>query len=122
MAEPQPTDIQEGDHVPSAEDRKAAAALSNLDANTESNNASRQADTEALGRAMQDLNVRSDATAGAQQEGVNSAVTRKVAKVDATDVTLLVQQLDIPKSKATELLKRNNADVTQSISAWLQAL
>lgn len=91
MAEPQPDGIQEGDHVPSAapasaEDRKAAAALSNLDTAADNDNTSKQADTEALGKAMKGLDVSGNATAGAQ-------ASKKAVKIDPADVTLLVSSL-----------------------------
>lgn len=85
--EPQPSTIQEGDQASlatpsSAEDRKAAASLSNLDAKADGDTTIRQADTEALGKAMKNLDVRGDTQAGA---------SRKVVKVDAADVNLLVR-------------------------------
>lgn len=137
MAEPQPAGIQEGDHVPSAapasaEDRRAAAALSNLDTAADNDNTSKQADTEALGKAMKGLDVSGNAIAGAQ-------ASKKAVKVDPADVTLLVsslrrragvktrtknyqvQQLDVSRPKATELLKANGADVAKAISFWIEA-
>lgn len=88
MAEPQPEGIQEGDQAPlaapsSSEDRKAATALSNLDAKADNDTVVKQADPEALGRAMKDLKV------GDTQVKEPPA---KAVKVDAADVTFLVSR------------------------------
>jgi len=96
MAEPQPAEIKEGDQTPSAtpsssEDRKTAAALSNLDANVDNDMTSKQADTEALGKAMKDMNVNDGPTSGAQKANVTTQGPSKAAvKVNPADVTLLV--------------------------------
>ncbi|KAF1349969.1 hypothetical protein BDV97DRAFT_352880 [Delphinella strobiligena] len=115
MAEPQPAGIREGDPTPSAvpssaEDRKTAAALSNLDAQADNDTTIKQADTEALGNAMKGLSVGTHAAAAAQ---------KKAVKVDSADVTMLAQQLDVPRTKATELLKSHDADVVKAIAAWI---
>lgn len=89
--EPQPPNVHEGASDPappektSAEDRKAAAALSSLDARGEDDDApagKKEVDTEALGKAMRGLNVK--------EEGKKEEVKRKVVKVDQGDVALLV--------------------------------
>jgi len=96
MAEPQPSDIKEGAQTPTAipsssEDRKAAAALSNLDGNVDNDTTSKQADTEALGKAMKDMNVNDGPTSGAQKGNVTTQEPSKAAvKVNPADVTLLV--------------------------------
>lgn len=89
MAEPQPSGIQEGDQGPSAvpaskEDRKTANALSNLDAKADNDTTVKQADTEALGKAMKNLDV--GGSAGKEPQV-------KAVKIDAADVTLLVSTL-----------------------------
>jgi hypothetical protein len=84
--EKQPADVHEGSSTPppptgSKEDQRAAAALSNLDTNGEDDgNSKKEVDTEALGKAMQNLGVKD----GQKQE------SKKVVKVNAADVTLLV--------------------------------
>lgn len=89
--EPQPPNVHEGASDPappektSAEDRKAAAALSSLDARGEDDDApagKKEVDTEALGKAMRGLDVK--------EEGKKEEVKRKVVKVDQGDVALLV--------------------------------
>lgn len=83
MAEPQPSTIHEGaadPHAPTstAEDRKAAAALSTLDAQ-EDPSAKKEIDGKALDKAMKGLNVKD----GKGEE-------KKIVKVEAGDVALLV--------------------------------
>jgi hypothetical protein len=84
----QPSGISEGaatPHAPTAtaEDRKAAAALSSLDAPAQEDDASagKKVDSAALGEAMKNLSV----------EGKPAPEKKKVVKVDAADVTLLVR-------------------------------
>jgi hypothetical protein len=102
MAEPQPSTVQEGDTTEStpgtgaAEDRKAAAAMSSLDAPGEDDSTTttkKEIDTKALGDAMQRLDVgaKGDTT---QKERTDKAAAEKkavVVKVDAADVNLLVR-------------------------------
>lgn len=83
MAEPQPSTVQEGaaePHAPTgtADDRKAAAALSTLDAQ-EDNAVKKEVDGKALDKAMKNLSVKS--TAGEEMKNV---------KVEPADVNLLV--------------------------------
>lgn len=82
MAEPQPSTIHEGaaePHAPTgtADDRKAAAALSTLDTQ-EDGSAKKEVDGKALDKAMKGLDVN-----GKSEE-------KKVVKVEAGDVALLV--------------------------------
>lgn len=91
-SESQPPGVQEGSSTPpppvaSKEDQKTAAALSNMDTNGEdaSGSASRkEVDTEALGKAMQNLSTKNGAAPPA-------AAKKAVVKVAAADVTLLVR-------------------------------
>ena len=85
MAEPQPTAVHEGaadPHAPTstAEDRKAVAALSALDALESENGAKKEIDGKALDKAMKGLNVKD------KKDG-----DKKNVKVEAADVTLLVR-------------------------------
>src|SRR5690242_2636756 len=119
MAEPQPSTVQEGaadPHAPTgtADDRKAAAALSTLDAQ-EDNEIKKEVDDKALDKALKGLNIK-DAKLGEKKKHV---------KVEPTDVNLLVRllqervlddvandkqakELDLSKQKATELLKAHD--------------
>ena len=91
MAEPQPPEIHDGPSTPpgllnvTAEDRKAAAALSSLEArDDEGTTTKKDVDTEALGQAMKNL-----ATGGEEPVHKDSA-PRKTIKVDSSDVILMV--------------------------------
>ena len=83
MAEPQPSTVQEGaadPHAPTgtADDRKAAAALSTLDAQ-EDGGVKKEVDGKALDKAMKNLSVK-DA----------SSEEKKNVKVEPADINLLV--------------------------------
>ncbi|KAL2808841.1 hypothetical protein BJX63DRAFT_435730 [Aspergillus granulosus] len=124
----------------SAEDRKAAAALSSLNTTeitSDSPSASgaakppSAADQEALGKAMSRLEIASGAGAkgkGATKEKGGEAgmgAKKKTAavaavKVSGEDVVLLVSELDLTKIKATELLKANEGDAGRAIRAFIR--
>lgn len=79
-----PNEAEESAPLPtSAEDRKAAAALSKLDENDDSSAPAKEVDADALGKAMKNLNVKE----GAGEE------TKKKVKVDAVDIALLVSRI-----------------------------
>ncbi|KAJ5631403.1 uncharacterized protein N7484_011503 [Penicillium longicatenatum] len=111
-----------------AEDRKAAAALSSLHTNEIGATASptrgpSNADQEALGKAMSRLEIASGQGMGRKQPGetLNNGVEvkKKAIKISPADVTFLVDQLDLSKSKATELLKASEGDITLALRAFL---
>lgn len=84
MAEPQPPAVQEGaaePHAPTAtaDDRKAAAALSTLDAQ-EDNGVQKDVDNKALDKAVKRLSVKD-----------TKADEKKNVKVEPADVNLLVR-------------------------------
>ena len=94
--EPQPSNIQEGaSEAPaptgSAEDRKAAAALSTLDAQGDEDSGKKEVDTKAMENAMKNLNVKDQKDGEAQ---------KKAIKIEAGDVNLLVC-LQITKEKSS---------------------
>ena len=104
MAEPQPPQIREGadvdDETPavpaSAEDRKAAAALSSLDARGEDDEGTSKRtnlDQEALGKAMSRLELASKGKESDKGKSKEGEVEKKkpVVKVDQADVGLLVR-------------------------------
>ncbi|KAH7126907.1 hypothetical protein B0J11DRAFT_526737 [Dendryphion nanum] len=121
-SEPQPSSIQEGisdPHAPNstAEDRKAAAALSSLDApDDEAPAGKKNVDTKALGDAMKNLNV-------GEKTGVSTpaAEKKKAVKVDPADVTLLVSELELSKPKATKLLQAHDGDAIKALTAFVTA-
>jgi len=99
MAEPQPPNVQEGADAPdvvpaNAEDRKAAAAMSSLDARPEEDGApKKELDIKALNDAMKNLGVAQDQSKSAAAAGTKKEETpKKLVKVDPADVTLLVRR------------------------------
>lgn len=101
MADPQPPNVVEGattgdidDEVPlakSAEDRKAAAALSSLDTPREDEaSAMKDVDREAVRKAMDRLAGAGNANGTAAKKGDDKQAPKKVVKVEQADVALLV--------------------------------
>lgn len=86
--EPQPAGVHEGAEQPpapaSAEDRKAQAAMSTLDAAQREDDGApkKNVDTEALGKAMKSLDVKDKS---------KTQEVKKAVKVDPADVALLVR-------------------------------
>ncbi|KAI1479143.1 hypothetical protein K445DRAFT_192524 [Daldinia sp. EC12] len=120
MAEPQPKNLQEGasgdveDEVQntakSAEDRKAAAAMASLDTRGDDAGSTNAVDQEAVSKAMKSLG-------GGPSAGAAKDV--KKVKVDPADVALLVDELDLSKQKATELLKAHDGDAVRAMKAFI---
>ncbi|KAI0895385.1 hypothetical protein F4806DRAFT_469088 [Annulohypoxylon nitens] len=119
MAEPQPKGVQEGagdveDEVQttakSAEDRKAAAAMASLDARGDDATSGNAVDQEVASKAIRSL--------GSGASGAEKKEVKKV-KVDAADVALLVDELDLTKVKATELLKAHDGDAVLAMKAFI---
>jgi hypothetical protein len=104
MADNQPPSVVEGattgdidDEIPvaakSAEDRKAAAALSSLDApRDDDGSATKDVDREAVRKAMDRLagSGAGKGTVAKKGEADDKQSPKKIVKVDAADVTLLV--------------------------------
>lgn len=137
MAEPQPSEIHEGDQAPSAipgSNKSETAALNSLDNQSAELNSTNTASTAALGKAMKNLNISNE----------DKPEPRNL-KVDMADVVLLVslkshhryedmnggrnakelylqaENLDVSRTKATELLKANDADPVKAMRAWVTA-
>ncbi|KAK2623559.1 hypothetical protein QTJ16_007113 [Diplocarpon rosae] len=128
MAEAQPPTVVEGattgdvdDEIPvtakSAEDRKAAAALSSLDAR-EDESLGKDVDTEAVKKAMERLGG-AEATNKTVKKADEEKVIRKAVKVDQGDVTLLIDELELTKAKATELLKAHEGSAEKALRAYI---
>lgn len=131
--EPQPSNVTEGADQPeslpaNAEDRKAAHAMSSLDARGDDAEASsapkKEVDVKALTDAMKMLEAGSGT--GVQKKAATDKkkeeeVKKPLIKVDQADVALLVEQLDVTKQKATELLRAHEADAVKAMSAWVEA-
>ena len=133
--EPQPANVTEGADPPdvlpaNAEDRKAAKAMSSLEAKgddeADSAKPKKEVDLKALSEAMKNLGglgLGSDDKGGKGKEKVvkKDEPAKPLIKVDAADVTLLAEQLDISKVKATELLRAHEADAVKALTAWVTA-
>ncbi|KAK3701678.1 hypothetical protein LTR37_015330 [Vermiconidia calcicola] len=128
--EPQPSTVQEGADAPdvlpaNAEDRKAAKAMSSLDARGEDETTAapkKEVDVKALTDAMKMLETgqgqQTKPEAGKKKE---EEVKKPLVKVDQADVALLVEQLDMSKTKATELLRAHDADAVKAMQSWVTA-
>lgn len=104
MSESQPPTLVEGattgdvdDEIPqkakSAEDRKAAAALSSLDAPREDDSTgTKELDQEAVRKAMERLAGTGATNGKVTKKGDEKKVVKKIVKVEAADVNLLVCQ------------------------------
>ncbi|TVY94229.1 hypothetical protein LAWI1_G001974 [Lachnellula willkommii] len=131
MAEAQPPTVVEGattgdieDEVPvakSAEDRKAQAALSSLDApRDDDSSTTKDVDQDAVRKAMDRL-AGKGATNGVvtKKEDEAKVAVKKNVKVDQADVALLIEELELNKIKATDLLKAYEGDVSQALKAYV---
>ncbi|RBR22868.1 hypothetical protein FVER53590_09586 [Fusarium verticillioides] len=102
------TDETPSQTAKSAEDRKAASALENLDA-ADSPSTPQNVDADAASKAIKSL--------GGANKTSAAAASHKNVKVDAADVALLVDELELSKAKATELLKSNEGDAVKAMRA-----
>ena len=128
MAEPQPPAVQEGaaePHAPTgtADDRKAAAALSTLDAQDDGG-VTKEVDGKALDKAVKGLSIKD-----------TKADEKKNVKIELADVNLLVcasmeqvllmtddaqiEELDLSKQKATDLLKAYDGSAVKAMTAYV---
>lgn len=128
MAEPQPPAVQEGaakPHAPTgtADDRKAAAALSTLDAQDDGG-VTKEVDGKALDKAVKGLSIKD-----------TKADEKKNVKVELADVNLLVcasmeqvllitddtqiKELELSKQTATDLLKAYDGSAVKAMTAYV---
>ncbi|CAG8038392.1 unnamed protein product [Penicillium salamii] len=130
MSDPIPsaTADPDSDHAAhaNAEDRKAAAALSSLNVNeitTDGVSDGANTNQDALGKAMSRLEIvggQGQNTKGTNvQKSDGEVAKKKVVKVAAADVALLVDQLELSRIKATELLKAHDGDVVKAMKAFI---
>lgn len=75
----------------SAEDRKAAAALSSLDARRDDESATKDVDQEAVRQAMDRLSGLGASSSVSKKREAEKQVVKKAVKVDAADVALVVR-------------------------------
>jgi hypothetical protein len=112
MAESQPPNIVEGattgdvdDEIPvaakSAEDRKAAAALSSLDAHDDESKPAKDVDQEAVRKAMDRLAGTGASNGTITKKDDEKKAVKKTVKVDPADVTLLVCAASLPPPSST---------------------
>ncbi|KAJ9656005.1 hypothetical protein H2198_005258 [Neophaeococcomyces mojaviensis] len=141
MAEPIPSASNDVDEVPkptNAEDRKAAAALDALNANAMSQENGEgagvkqpsAADQEALKGAMSRLEIAAGKgkkttddkkkTGEAKKDGGEVEVKKKI-KVSQEDVQFLVNELDLSKNKATELLRGAEGSLEGAVRGFVIA-
>ncbi|GLA10897.1 hypothetical protein AnigIFM62618_000496 [Aspergillus niger] len=128
---------QQHHHPTNAEDRKAAAALSALNPShivpdtPKSASTPSAADQEALGQAMSRLEIASGQSGGAggrggvqkpaeaQKRVPVEATKKKAVKVAVEDVNLLIEELELNKSTATELLRLHDGNVVEAMRAFV---
>lgn len=134
--EPQPDTIVEGvteeSTLPTnAEDRKAAAALSALDArgdDDEETSEKKDVDTTALDKAMKNLDVKAS-KADVYKGKIEAADVNLVVSTWTTGMSLeghradivQVSELELTKAKATELLRAHEGDAVKAIVAYVTA-
>lgn len=114
-----------------AEGRKAAAAMSSLETRGEEEGDSKpnkQNDPDALSKAISRLELADRAgkvAAGGKSEKLakekEEKEKRAKIKVDHADVGLLVEELDLSKIKATELLRAHEGDAVRAMRAFVRA-
>lgn len=120
----------------SAEDRKAAAAMNALESRAadneeENEKPTKQVDPRALEAAMSQLKILDPAEKKAaedpneerrrkKEEEQKEKERKAKIKVDQADVSLLVEELDLTKTKATELLRNHEGDVEKAVRAFLR--
>ncbi|CUS11800.1 unnamed protein product, partial [Tuber aestivum] len=70
-----------------------------------------QESAEALGKAMQDLSVKQAAT---QKSGVPPS-----SRVNAADITLIMEEMEVSKAKATDVLRGCGGNTTEALRRLL---
>ncbi|KAJ6256820.1 hypothetical protein Dda_8688 [Drechslerella dactyloides] len=102
-----------------AEDAKTLKALSNLDTHSSledsSPAASANTNAEALDKATAGLSSLSVSGGKAAEAGGKKVVV----KVSAEDVAVIVEEMEVAKAKATELLRANGADLNKTLKAMI---
>ncbi|KAH8591548.1 hypothetical protein B0O99DRAFT_654431 [Bisporella sp. PMI_857] len=131
MAEAQPSTIVEGattgdvdDEIPAAaktaEARKEQAALSSLDApRDDDSSVAKDVDQDAVRKAMDRLAGSAATNGSVTKKEDQSRLVKKVVKVDQGDIALVVEELELSKVKATELLKSHDGDVRSALKAFI---
>ncbi|KAL2361490.1 hypothetical protein RJZ56_005627 [Blastomyces dermatitidis] len=111
-------DVPAGAVVPSAADQEALGkAMSRLEIIAGMGKAGGSSAGAAMGTGKKDAEVKK--TKAEEKPDAGEVVKKKVVKVTAEDVGLLVDQLDLTKVKATELLKTHEGDSIKAIRAYI---
>lgn len=137
MAEPITTanENEEAQKPTNAEDRKAAAALDALNANamsqengeTQDNKSPSAADQAALMKAIGNLEI---AAGGKKKESSKKVEekkdtvkkdteVKKKIKLNAEDVQFLVKELDLNKTKASDLLRAHEGNLNLAVKSFV---
>ncbi|OJD24191.1 hypothetical protein ACJ73_04448 [Blastomyces percursus] len=113
--------VPAGAAVPSAADQEALGkAMSRLEIIAGMGKAGGSSASGAMGPGKKDTDAKRIKAEEKTDAGeVEKAVKKKVVKVAAEDVGLLVDQLDLTKVKATELLKTHGGDSIKAIRAYI---
>ncbi|KAK6508622.1 hypothetical protein TWF506_010703 [Arthrobotrys conoides] len=118
MSDPTPDTEDIPQKPTNAEDAKTLKALSNLDTHSSLDDSStptassNSANAEALAAGLSSLSVGTGKTADA-------GVKKVVVKVAAEDVAVIVENMEVSKVKATELLRANGADLKKTLKAMI---
>ena len=141
MAEPQPAAVSDAvdEAAPpaaaSAEDRKTHAAMSALESSRgvdeDSQKPSNKIDANAISDAISRLEVADQAGKTSaedpneerrkkREDEIKERDRRAKIKVNQADVTTLVEECDLTKTKATELLRAHEGDFEQALRAFVR--
>ena len=98
--------------------------MSSLDVKAEDEPAQpkKEVDAKALADVEKYLSVGQDTTSKKSSEATKkkeAEAPKPLVKVDAADVGLLAEQLDMNRVKATELLRKYDADVGKALTGWV---
>lgn len=120
----------------SAEDRKTQAAMSALESsrgvdNEDSQKPSNKVDANAISEAISRLEIANQAGKSSaedpnearrkkREEEQKERERRAKIKVNQADVTTLVEECDLTKTRATELLRAHEGDFEQALRAFLR--
>ncbi|KAI0997315.1 hypothetical protein K3495_g10871 [Podosphaera aphanis] len=111
---------KEGPTAQSAEDRKAAAALSSIDTHDDDPGHTRDVDHEAVRQAMNKLSGDSSRSShgGDASRGHEKQATKNI-KLDAASVALIVVELELSKTKAMDLLRAHDGQLQAALRAYV---
>ncbi|EEP77634.1 predicted protein [Uncinocarpus reesii 1704] len=109
-------DVQQGTSLPSKADQEALGkAMNRLEALASA--AGKAASSDAAGQAATGAGKKEPSAP--EKKGEEKAIKKPAIKIKVDDVSLLVEQLDLTKPKAIELLKAHEGDTTKVIRAFI---